>query len=253
MSIQNLTQNSILTQAQGATMSVISNPSATAQFALISAIVPAGATPADPARFPWSHDFVLNNKPQKISRTSKGNFSISNGSTVWTQYGNGILVNQSLVKISFFIDEEAQAYIARRADVHNNGLLRESVYWENKIATDSESGEIAPRALRVDVKEFIEAKMNRFLESDEINIPCDHTNLIEGTVIYSEAKDPRASIENEKKVDLVKELRRQASRVIARLDKDSDDEETPAWMAEELKEDFSDYQNETNVIEYPEF
>jgi hypothetical protein len=243
--------NQTTTQNKGVSMTRIFNPSATAQFALISAIVPVGATPADPSRFAWSHDFILNNKPQRIARNSRGNFIIANGSKVSTQYGIGTLVNQSLVRIEEFVSPEVQAYVARRADVHNNGLMLEANYWENKCLTDEDSGESAPRSFRVNAKELIEAKLSRFLESNEINVGADHLELIEGSVIFSECPDPRVSRQSLQDRETRLKLRKEARELIKSYESQFEDKaDEPAWLREELNEDFGDYFGATDVVEY---
>jgi hypothetical protein len=148
-------------------------------------------------------------------RKSNGNYNVSVGSIVETQFGRGEVVHQNLIEL-----QEDSPECARRAEAHNNSALLKAGYWESKMKgdLDLQFNKIA--------KVVIEEALGSLLDSNQLQQGTDHTKLVEGAVLFQEVMVTRKQAR--------KALERQASKLIAGYEDEDEDVFIPSDIAEEF-------------------
>jgi len=195
-------------------------------------LLPTNATPVNLERFPFQHDFVLNNKPQRFLRTERGSIQIKEGAIVKTKWGLGKLINQNKIAITEYIDETAKADVARAVEAYNKMIMIECAYWERFNQTNEDTGISPSPRVRKDIDELIDMKLNSLLNENEVLMGATCSSMIKGEALYSEVK-----IENTKNSIKDRENRKRLAKIAKKLARLQDDEEIdfiPDFIKEEV-------------------
>jgi len=182
---------------------------------------PLGSTAPDYDKFPVAHDFILGDKPQSFRRKSNGNYNVSVGSIVETQFGRGEVTHQNLIELL-----EDSPECARKAEAHNNSALLKAGYWEAKM-----EGDLDVNFNKI-AKAVIAEALDSLLDSNQLQQGTDHTKLVSGSVLFSEVMiTPREARKQARKA-----LERQASKLIAGYEDEGEDEDVfiPSDIADEF-------------------
>ena len=102
-------------------------------------LAPTNSTAPNFKKYPFAHDFVLNDKPQTFARNSEGRLIPSVGAEVTTRYGKGYIERRHIggdvvIRITEFDETVEIAQYANPVEVNAFGVIKGYVSGQEQVA-----------------------------------------------------------------------------------------------------------------------
>lgn len=207
---------------------------------------PTSSTAPDFKKFPYEHDFILDGRPQTFARNSDGRLIPAIGAEVTTRYGSGYIERRQIggdvvVRITEFDETVEIAQYANAVEVNAFGVIKGYVSGQEQVAilSDAYNNRLMNKAIWFEtcVSDILasEALMELVLDADCYLASLNGSQGYLGATsfIYNRSTKPRATMSTPARLA-------HRAKIEALTENDSDGDEMPAGMADELAECYGD-------------